>query len=424
MDLSIEISQELLGLFAALAIGLLIGLERGWHERALPQGGRAAGLRTFSITSLFGGILASLPEGIRVWALSVGLLSIAAFTAIAYWQGATANNRGMTTAITLLLTFALGAYAAIGHPLPALGAAVITALLLNLKETLHGFLHKIKPQELRAGLQLLVLSLVVLPILPDRNIGPYDSLNPYHLWWAVILIATLSMVGHIAMRVFGVSRGILWTGLLGGLASSTATTLALSRMARQNISVTRPAVVGSLAATGMMTIRLIIVLSVLQSSLFVALSPALFAAAFVLFLPFIWEYRRSNTVRITTNLPKNIRPYSLQTALTFGLFLAAIEIAVPFVKNALGSTGVLALAALSGIADVDAITISIAAIFGAGTLTLATASLGIAVAIVVNLISKLFITAVAGTANLTRFVTLGYLVALCMSGVVLALSIY
>ena len=116
MDLSIEISQELLGLFAALAIGLLIGLERGWHERALPQGGRAAGLRTFSITSLFGGILASLPEGIRVWALSVGLLSIAAFTAIAYWQGATANNRGMTTAITLLLTFALGAYAAIGYP--------------------------------------------------------------------------------------------------------------------------------------------------------------------------------------------------------------------------------------------------------------------------------------------------------------------
>lgn len=110
--------------------------------------------------------------------------------------------------------------------------------------------------------------------------------------------------------------------------------------------------------------------------------------------------------------------------MTFGLFLAAIEIAVPFVKNALGSTGVLALAALSGIADVDAITISIAAIFGAGTLTLATASLGIAVAIVVNLISKLFITAVAGTANLTRFVTLGYLVALCMSGFVLALSIY
>lgn len=424
MEFEIGIPQELLGLVAALAIGLLIGLERGWRGRALPQGGRTAGLRTFAITGLFGGILASLPDGVRVWAISAGLLSIATFMAIAYWRETAAGSQGMTTAITLLLTFALGAYAAVDHPLPALGVAVIIALLLNLKETLHGWLRKIEPQELRAGLQLLVLSVVVLPTLPNRNLGPYDSLNPYQLWWAVILIATLSMVGHIAMRVFGANRGILWTGLLGGLASSTATTLALARLAKQTPSLVRPSIASALSATGMMTIRLALILSVLQTRLFVALAPALFAAAFALFLPFIWEYRRALTARIPTDLPKNIRPYSLQTALLFGLFLAVIEITVPFAKDWLGNKGVLALAALSGLADVDAITISLATIFGSGTLSLKMASLGIAVAIVVNMGSKLAISAVAGTTNLFRYIALGYLAALCTGGFILALLLY
>lgn len=406
------LSQEVLGPVISLAIGMLIGLERGWQDRALPQGGRAAGLRTFTITGLLGGVLASLPEQIRVWSISAGLVCVAAFMAIAYWRGTANGNQGMTTAITLLLTYALGAYAAIENAVLALGFAVIAALLLNLKDTIHGWLHKIEPQELRAGLQLLVLSIVVLPNLPDTNLGPYGALNPYRLWWAVILIAMLSMGGHIAVRAFGANRGVLFTGVLGGLASSTATTLALSRLVRQHPALTRVAVAGALSASGMMAFRLLLVLLVLQNTLFVETVRVLSVAALVLFAPLVWVWRYPGTVEAPVNLPRGLRPYSLQTALAFGVFLAAVGVAVPFVEGYLGSEGVYVVAAVSGLADVDAITISLANLYTSASLGLQTAAIGILVAAVVNLIAKLGIALIAGTPRLARLVGTGYVIAI------------
>lgn len=412
MDVTYGLPQGALGLLVALVIGMLIGLERGWRDRSLPQGGRAAGLRTFTLTGLLGGILASLPEDIRVWSISAGLMSIAAFMTIAYWRGTANGNQSMTSAITLLLTFALGAYAAIGEPMTALGLAVIAALLLNLKATLHGWLRKIEPQELSAGLQLLVLSVVILPNLPDANLGPYGALNPYKLWWAVILIAGLSMAGHVAMRAFGARRGVLWTGMLGGLASSTATTLALARLVRQNPALTRTAAIGALSATGMMAMRLLVILFVIQHDLFVVMLPYLLAPATVLFSVFLWECRRPAVPASQVNLPRRIRPYSLQTALGFGLFLAVIGVAVPLVEGWIGREGIYAVAALSGVADVDAITVSLAAALGSTAVTINSACLGIAIAVVTNLLSKAVMTAVAGSMALALRVALGYLAAL------------
>ena len=416
MNLGFELPDEFLGLAAALAIGLLIGLERGWQGRALPQGGRAAGLRTFAITGLLGGILASLPEDIAVWSISMGLFSIGLFMAIAYWRGWAAGNQSMTTAVSLLLTFALGAFAVVGNTLLALGMAVIVAMLLNLKETLHGWLRKIQAVELRAGIQLLVLSIVILPNLPDTNLGPYNALNPYQLWWAVILIAGLSMAGHIAMRAVGASRGVMWTGLLGGLASSTATTLALSRLVQQNPGLMRSIIAGALAATGMMTLRLMLIVWVLQITLFMAVAPFMAGAACVLFAPFVWGYRHAQPVSEATDIPKNIRPYSLQTAIVFALFLAGIGIMIPLVKDWLGSEGVYVVAAVSGLADVDAITISLGHLFSTQELSLLTACIGILLAVVVNLFVKLAITYVAGSKQLALGVGLGYLGALAVSG--------
>jgi uncharacterized membrane protein (DUF4010 family) len=152
------------------------------------------------------------------------------------------GNLSATTPVAMLLTLALGAFAAHGNITLALSAAVIGAVLLDLKPTLHGWLRLIDHRELTASLQLLVLSTVILPYLPNTGLGPYAALNPYHLWWAVILIAGLSLTGHFAMRITGAQRGVLWTGILGGLASSTATTLALARYAREQPSPTGAAV--------------------------------------------------------------------------------------------------------------------------------------------------------------------------------------
>lgn len=406
--------EELLNLVTALAIGMLVGLERGWRGRGLPQGGRAAGLRTFTLTGLLGGILASLPEDIRVWAITVGFVGIATFMAIAYWRGSAIGNQSITTAIALLLTYALGAYATFGNPLPALGLAVITALLLSLKETLHGWLRKIEQQELRAGFQLLVLSVVILPNLPNRNLGPYDALNPYHLWWAVVLIAALSMAGHIAMRVFGASRGILWTGLLGGLASSTATTLALSRLARRDPPLEKPAIAGTLAATGMMAIRLLVIIWLMGPALLPAFAPALLISAAILCGPLLWQLRLGgiqDTTMAAAPLSREIHPYSLQTALGFGLFLAAVSIFIPAAKTWLGAEGVYAVSALSGVADVDAITISLAQLFSSDALGYETAGMGISIAVLINLLSKLMISVFAGTRHLSAGIGSGYLIA-------------
>lgn len=416
-------TERVLGPVVSLAIGMLIGLERGWQDRSLPQGARAAGLRTFTITGLLGGVLASLPEDIRVWSISAGLLSVAAFMAIAYWRGTASGNQGMTTAITLLLTFALGAYAALENAVLALGFAVITALLLNLKETLHGWLHKIEPQELRAGLQLLVLSIVVLPNLPDMNMGPYGALNPYRLWWAVILIAILSMGGHVAMRTFGANRGVLFTGLLGGLASSTATTLALSRLVRQNPTLSRVASAGALFASGMMALRLLLVLLILQNDLFLDVMPALLLASLVLFSPVVWVWRHTGINGPPVNIPKGLRPYSLQAALVFGGFLAAVGVAVPLVETYLGQEGVYVVAAVSGLADVDAITISLSNLYGNASLTLTTAAIGVLISALVNLFAKLVITLISGSPQFTCLVGAGYAVAVGSSALLYWLAV-
>ena len=204
------------GLGAALAVGLLIGLERGWHQRDLNEGARVAGLRTFALTGLLGGVLGSLVPTFGPWPLVAGLAGLALLMAVAYLRSAQATGGlSATTSVALLLTLALGAYASSGAIALALAAAVVATVLLNLKPTLHGWLRQIEHRELTAALQLLVLSVVILPYLPNAGFGPYAALNPYALWWAVILIAGLSLAGHFAVRVAGPDRGLLWTGMLG-----------------------------------------------------------------------------------------------------------------------------------------------------------------------------------------------------------------
>ncbi len=266
---------------ASLTVGLLIGLERGWHERELPEGGRVAGLRTFALTGLLGGVLGDLFPQFGAWLLLGGMLGISMLLVMPYSHIAKlSGNLSATSAVAMLLTLVLGTYAARGSVALSLGAAVIAAVLLDMKPTLHGWLRLIEHRELTAALQLLVLSVVILPNLPSVGMGSYKALNPYQLWWAVILIASLSMVGHVAMRLTGSQRGILLTGLLGGLASSTAATLTLARFAKQQPSLEGACAAGG--ACGVMFFRMVVLLGVIRPTLLITFGVALVVSGIVL----------------------------------------------------------------------------------------------------------------------------------------------
>ena len=260
-------------LSVALAIGLLIGTERGWEERHAEEGARVAGLRTYGLIGLAGGASALLAGHLGALVLGLALVALGALVTSVYVVSLRREqDAGITSFVAMLLTFLYGALATTGEVSAATAAAVVTTLLLGAKPYLHRWLSGLNGQELRAGIQLLLISVVVLPILPNQGYGPWQALNPYAIWWMVVLIATISFAGYVAVRIAGTSRGIILTGLLGGLASSTALTLHFSRMARAGEASPSLLAIGILLACGTMFPRMALVLAVIAPG---ALLPAL-----------------------------------------------------------------------------------------------------------------------------------------------------
>lgn len=381
-----DLNANVLALGAALAVGLVVGLERGWRHRDVPEGGRVAGLRTFALIGLLGGAL-SLPGLPELWT-GVGLAAVALLFAVSWQRSASASGTmSITTAIAALATFALGAVAARGHALVALAAAVVVALLLDLKEELHGWLRLVHPQELNAILQLGVLSVVILPLLPDEGFGPYGAINPFKLWLAVILVAGLSLLGHVASRLRGEQQGLLWVGMLGGLASSTAASLSLARVARTEPRLGVPAAAAIVAASGVMFLRMAVVISALEPELalrlgtyLVVLGLATFAAAALL-----WR-RRDRGEDVT--VPAQAKLFDLGTAVGFGVALGVIAVLVHAGKQAMGDAGIYVVAFLSGLADVDAIVISTVQMHAQDELAAATTAAAILLAALANMVVK------------------------------------
>jgi len=398
------------GLAAALAVGFLIGLERGWKEREGAEGSRVAGLRTFALIGLLGGTLGSLDASFAALPLAGGLVALALLLAVSYREGVRVDGSlSATTAVAALLTFSLGALAAVGHAMPAVAAAVVVTVLLDLKSTLHRWLTLIEHRELRAALQMLVLSVVVLPLLPDTGLGPYQALNPYRLWWAVVLLAGLSLAGHVAMRLSGPQRGVLWTGLLGGLASSTAATVMLSRRVREDATIFEAATAGGLAACAVMFCRMVAILAVLQPALAWTMAAPLLASAGALVVVAMRHWNRRTPQDATGSAADEMATFDIGTALGFGFFLGLVTVLVHVSQDRLGAAGVIGLASLSGLVDVDAVLVSLARMREAGGVAVDTAMLGIACAAAVNMVMKIGIASVSGGPRFGRGIAAGYL---------------
>ena len=385
--MELEFLQWAYRLAVAVAIGLLIGIERGWKGREAEEGEREIGLRTLALLGLVGGLAGLL--GAEFGGLLIGLIFVGLAILLGLVYRVKADERGdigLTTEVAALATFLLAALSGLGHMAVASAGAVVMAVLLGYKGQLHGWLRALKRAELNAGFKLLLISVVLLPLLPDRGFGPWQALNPYTIWWMVVLIAAISFVGYFAIRIAGARAGTIFTGVFGGLASSTATTLNLARLAGRRRGGKPLLAGGILLACGTMFPRMLLVATIVHTPLFAPLLWPALVMALMTYGPALWLLRKPHDAKDADDLlPAN--PLELTSALSFGALLALVMLLGRALVEWVGDAGVYALAAASGVADVDAITLSLAAMSGE-ELAERTVALAIVIAASVNSLAK------------------------------------
>jgi uncharacterized membrane protein (DUF4010 family) len=391
-------------LVAALLLGALIGLQRGWVARNLEAGERIAGIRTYALVGLLGGFSALLSDELMPWVFPVAFLGVSAIALVAYRARLQhERNFSITGLVGLLLTFMLGGIAMSVSVFLAAAGAVVTALILDYKAEIHGLLTKLEEHELDAGLKLLLISVVILPLLPNQGYGPGSAINPYEIWWLVVLIAAISFVGYFAVRMAGARRGILFTSLFAGLSSTTALTLNFARLSRQAPQASRLLAAGILVACGTMFPRLLIYAYLINPEMISLLLLPVAMMALSLFIPAVFIWRK---IGRTVSLEQPVldrNPLDLSTALYFAVLITVILLLGEWLRDSVGEAGIYVLAAASGIADVDAITLSLTRL-SQSSISIETAVLGIVIASAVNNLVKAGLTIWLGDRTLWTLV--------------------
>lgn len=377
-------------LAVALAIGFLIGLERGWKTRREPDGTRAAGLRTNALGGLLGGVWGALAgsrgnESLIALALVFAVYS-GSILLFRYREAFEEKSFGVTSVVAAMISFSLGAFAVVGDMTAAGGMAVAAAAILAFKEALHGWVGRISWLELRSGLLLGAMTFILLPMLPDRTVDPWDLINPFEMWLLTVMIAAISFAGYIAIKAVGDEAGIVMTGVAGGLASSTAVTVTLAEIAKEHPDKAAPLTSGALFASATMAIRVLVVVAAVGTSIVPKIVvPIALGGATLLALAFY--FLRQGSQGVGSNRLKLTNPFELTTVLKFGLILTAITAATKLLTRIGSGQGVYVLALFSGLADVDAMTLSMSRqAFDPATLTLGANAILIVVA--VNTVAK------------------------------------
>ncbi|WP_119254673.1 MgtC/SapB family protein [Shinella zoogloeoides] len=336
----------------ALSIGLLVGLERGWQERDAPEGSRTAGIRTFGISGLLGGVLAAVARALGYpMVFPITFLGFAATLAVFKLREARSDSDySVTTVMAGLGVFALGGLAVAGDAQAAAAGGAALAATLASRNVLHRFLKRLTWIELRSAMMLAVMTAVILPILPNETIDPWGGLNPWKVWFFTVLTASLSFLGYIAVRIFGASKGFMLSAIAGSLVSSTAVTMVLARTAKRSAD---PFPLAGAAALGaaVSILRVMGLILLIDPAAIIPAGPAAAAAAVVFagsgFALFYWPQDRPFADVPTSN------PFEIGPLLVFAAIFAAATIASAVLVSHFGSAGLLATTALTGIVDVD-----------------------------------------------------------------------
>lgn len=337
----------------AMALGLLMGLERERTPSA------KAGVRTFALTALFGVLASQIAEmTASPWMVVAGLLLSGSMIVAAYARRPTEDgDPGTTTVSALLICYGLGVLSWLGQLQLAAMLGISATVLLYFKAELRGISQTLTRRDLISILQFAVLSLIVLPLLPNAGYGPYGALNPHQIWWMVVLISGLSLGGYAALRIVGQRHGALLVGLLGGLVSSTATTLTFARHGRQSDALARLAIIVIVLANLVVLVRLSFITAVLAADILAALAPILLGGLVTGALAAAYGLHK---LRPGPDAPELTlaNPTEIRTALTFGLLYALVLLASAWLSDYAGGKGLYAVATVAGLTDVDAITLS------------------------------------------------------------------
>jgi uncharacterized membrane protein (DUF4010 family) len=388
----------------ALGIGLLIGLERGWRLREMKPGTRAAGIRTFAISSLLGATAAALAQATADagFFLGAAFVAFAAVITLFCWEeNRTTGSNSATTAIAAVLTFSLGAFTILGDMRVAAAAAVVAAGILAAREDIHSWVARITWPELRSALVLLAMTFIVLPVIPDDPIGPFGGVNPRQIWLIAIALAGVSFLGYLGVRVFGARQGILVSSAAGGLVSSTAVTVANARRAANEEAAPGVLAAGVAIASGISFLRVVAIAAALQSTLLGLIAPPLLVATLVAvvagLLPLRGQVRRHKPAAHTAF----VNPFAFWSVIVFAIFLGLVVVAARIIGERVGATGVILGAAIAGFADVDAITVSVTKLT---TISARNAALAILAAVATNMVSKLIVGVLIGSRRFALYV--------------------
>jgi uncharacterized membrane protein (DUF4010 family) len=366
-----------------LGIGLLIGLERERNPAA------KAGVRTFALVSLLGTLVALAGTFVdSPWLLPAGLLAVTGMLVVAYARVTPAEDPGTTTVAAAGVAYLLGALAGLGEAPLATALAIVVTALLYFKPELEGWSAALKREEQVSLLQFLVITFIVLPILPDRTYGPYGVLNPREIWLMVVLIAAVGVASYMTMRIAGERNGVLLTGLLGGLVSSTATTALYARRSTESAAMSQVALVIVSLANLVMLMRVAFLAAVVAPGVLSRLLPVLGAALAAGVAAIAFLLRRAER-GAQLALPPARNPAEIGMALRFGTLYALVLLAAAWLQDLIGDRGLYVATALSGTTDVDPGVLSALNLYGAGRVAAATAVTAIAIALLANTLFKL-----------------------------------
>lgn len=399
------ISEPVVELAVALGLGLLVGLQRERTEKSV------AGVRTFPLITIFGTVCAQLAGTFGGWVLAAGLVSLAGLIVTANIAKLRAGeiDPGTTTEMATVLQFGVGALAVV-HLASAVMVGGLVALLLHFKPEMHRWVKAIGDRDVRAIMLFTLISLVILPVLPNRTFGPYLVLNPFKIWLMVVLIVGISLSGYVAMKLLGGRAGSLVGGVLGGMISSTATSVSfarLSRTANDSAAVFAAVIV---IASAVVYARVLILIGAAASASFSALAMPI--ATMLALMTVIAGALYLATRHRTMERPEPENPAELKSALIFGGLYALVLLLVAAARERFGTAGLYTVAVLSGLTDMDAITLSTSQMVADGKLDATTGWKTILTASLSNLVFKAGLIASLGTRQLLLWVSAAFSVAI------------
>jgi uncharacterized membrane protein (DUF4010 family) len=387
----------------ALAVGFLIGLQREQSaaERdasETDQGGSSpGGVRTYPLVALLGALAALLSRALGPWIIGVGFGAVFVPLAIGYARDVWGSrDRGLTTELAFFVTYLFGVLCVVEGLLPkpelqlmlVAAVAMATTALLALKKPLHGLVAQISMDDVWATLKFGVLVLIVLPLLPNQKFGPYGVFNPRTIGYMIVLIAGVGFVGYIAIRALGPGRGLGLTGLIGGLASSTAVTLAFAGRAKREPAVAGACALGTVMASTIMPGRVLVAVAVVSPTLVKSLAIPIGAMIAAGLIAAAILYFRGRAPGASAEAVKLANPFELGSAIKFGFIFAIVLLVSHGAKDLFGAAGMYAAGVLSGTTDVDAITLSMARMVKDEQVAVAAASTTVLLAVATNQLVK------------------------------------